>query len=129
MSRLLLDTHALLWAVAAPDRLSAPVRQHLLDPSTDLLVSAASAWEIATKHRLGKLPDAAVLLDGWDDALVQLRADPLPITHGDALRAGRYGTTHRDPFDRLLAAQAEHRGARLVTADAAFAAFPVTVLW
>lgn len=93
------------------------------------MVSAASAWEIATKHRLGKLPDAAVLLDGWDDALTQLRADPLPITHADARRAGRYDVAHRDPFDRLLAAQAEHSGARLVTADAAFAMFPVTGLW
>ena len=127
--RLLLDTHTLIWAIADPSRLSTRAREAILEDSNELVVSAGSAWEIATKHRIGNLPGAEQLLDAWADALGRLRAEPAPIEHAHALRAGRYTAAHRDPFDRLLAAHAELAAIPLVTADGAFAAFPVTTIW
>lgn len=129
MSRFLLDTHTLLWAVAAPSRLSHRAARTLEDDSNELVVSAASAWELSTKHRLGKLPDAERLLEDWDDVLGALVAQQVPITHQVALRGGSYASAHRDPFDRLLAAEAELSGVGLITADEAFADFPVKVIW
>lgn len=127
--RLLLDTHALIWAVGDPSRLSSRARELILEESNELVVSASSAWEIATKHRIGKLPGAERLLDTWDDALRRLRAEPAPLAHAHALRAGRYQVAHRDPFDRLLAAYAELAAIPLLTTDQAFAAFPITTIW
>ena len=129
MSRYLLDTHVLIWAVSLPSRLSQRAARAMSDETNELLVSAASAWEIATKHRLGKLPQGELLLDTWDDALRDLRATPLAIGHADARRAGLYASAHRDPFDRLLAAQAEIAGVGLITTDRAFADFPVRTVW
>ena len=129
MSRFLLDTHVLIWAVAAPARLSKRATRVMRDETNELLVSAASAWEIATKHRLGKLPQVEQLLDGWDDALRMLKAEPLAIGHTDARRAGLYAVAHRDPFDRLLAAQAELSGVGLITTDPAFSQFPIRTVW
>jgi PIN domain nuclease of toxin-antitoxin system len=127
--RLLLDTHALVWAVTDPARLSSLARQLIADESNELVVSAASAWEVATKHRIGKLPDAAPLLAQWDDVLRRLRAEPASVEHAEAVRAGSYEVAHRDPFDRLLAAHAELAGIPLLSADGAFAHFPVTIVW
>jgi PIN domain nuclease of toxin-antitoxin system len=127
--RLLLDTHALIWAVAEPARLSAVARQLIADESNELVVSAGSAWEVATKHRIGKLPDAAPLLAQWDDVLRRLRVEPAPVHHAEAVRAGGYEVAHRDPFDRLLAAHAELARIPLLSADGAFAHFPVTTIW
>lgn len=129
MSAFLLDTHVLLWATAEPSRLSPRVTRHLLDESSELLISAASAWEIATKFRIGKLPTAGPLLEQWNDTLARLRATPLPIDDAHARRAGLYRAEHRDPFDRLLAAQAELLGCPLVTIDAVFQEFPIATLW
>ena len=122
--RLLLDTHALLWALAEPSRLSRRGIQLLRDPSTAVLVSAASAWEIATKHRLGKLGGAGAILAGYKSHLAVLRAEELRISSAHALKAGAFSVEHRDPFDRMLAAQAILEGAPLLTDDAAFRAFP-----
>lgn len=129
MSRLLLDTHVLIWAVSEPARLSAGAARVLEDESNELLVSAASAWEIATKFRLGKLPQAELLLDGWEDMLVRLNGVSLAIRHAEARRAGLYASAHRDPFDRLLAAQAELAGVPLITTDPAFEDFPISTVW
>lgn len=129
MSSYLLDTHVLLWALAEPDKLSSAVTAHLTDESTELLVSAASAWEIATKFRIGKLPNARSLLDAWDDSIKRMRGTPLGIDSDHARRAGLYECEHRDPFDRLLAAQAELVGCPLLTIDDAFGQFPVTTIW
>lgn len=129
MTAFLLDTHVLLGAVASPSRLSGRAVRAIRNDSNRLLVSAASAWEIATKFRLGKLPGAELLLDGWEETLVVLRAQSVPIAHRVALRAGAYATSHRDPFDRLLAAEAELSGVGLITADTVFAEFPVSVIW
>ncbi|MFZ4652385.1 MAG: type II toxin-antitoxin system VapC family toxin [Rubrivivax sp.] len=126
--RVLLDTHALLWWWTDDPRLSAAARTVLVDRQHEVHVSAASAWEIATKARLGKLgiPQACerfaelVALDGFIH---------LPIQVAHSLRAGAYPQAHRDPFDRMLAAQAELDDLKLVTSDPALAAFPAERLW
>ncbi len=127
--RLLLDTHTFLWAVADPGQLPAPVRALLEDSDNELLVSAASAWEIATKHRLGKLDGAALLVDNYAQAITGLAATELAVTSAHALKAGSYPQPHRDPFDRMLAAQAEIEGVPLLSRDPALHAFGVEVLW
>jgi PIN domain nuclease of toxin-antitoxin system len=118
--RLLLDTHVLLWAWRDPARLSTTARELIEDASVELLVSAASAWEIATKHRLGKLPDASPIVLSYTRNLDRLGAHELPISSRHALAAGDLGWEHRDPFDRMLAAQSILDGLPLVTSDAAF---------
>jgi PIN domain nuclease of toxin-antitoxin system len=125
----LLDTHTLLWWLAEPERLSPLVHATLADPGQTVFLSAASAWEIATKHRLGRLPTAEVLLqDGW--ALMERQGfQPLPVSWSHGLRAGSYSMPHRDPFDRLLAAQAELEQLILITLDPALAPFPCQTLW
>ena len=117
----LLDTHALLWALTAPEQLGARARAVVEDPEVRLVVSAASAWELATKHRLGRLPQAEVLLGAYDSHLARLGAQELPIRSGHALLAGRLDWDHRDPFDRMLAAQAILEAIPLVSRDRAFA--------
>lgn len=122
--RLLLDTHVLLWALRDPGRLSAATAVLLRDRANELIVSAATAWEIATKHRIGKLPGAAGLLLAYSDNLRRLGATELPMTSRHALAAGQLDWDHRDPFDRMLAAQSVIEGLTLVTADPAFSAIP-----
>ncbi|MFH8250919.1 type II toxin-antitoxin system VapC family toxin [Microbacterium sp. B2969] len=119
--RLLLDTHALLWAVGAPARLSAEARELLEDRANELVVSSASAWEVATKFRLGKLPDAAVLVDDWAGVIGRLGAVEIAISARHALYAGSLVWEHRDPFDRVLAAQSVLESIPLVSADEVFA--------
>ncbi|MCX5937006.1 MAG: type II toxin-antitoxin system VapC family toxin [Cyanobium sp. LacPavin_0920_WC12_MAG_62_9] len=125
----LLDTHALLWWLAEPERLSSVVHATLADPAQPVFISAASAWEIATKHRLGRLPTAEVLLqEGWP--LMESQGfQSLPVSWIHGLRAGSYPMPHRDPFDRLLAAQAELEQLILITLDPALAPFPCQTLW
>lgn len=126
---LLLDTHALLWWLAEPDRLSPAAHQALADPGHRVHVSAATGWEIATKVRLGKLPAASELLDDLPQLLAAQGFEQLPITLRHGLHAGLYPMAHRDPFDRLLAAQAELGGLTLVSLDPALQAFPCRLLW
>jgi PIN domain nuclease of toxin-antitoxin system len=118
--RLLLDTHVLLWALRDPARLSDEASELIREPSHELVVSAATAWEIATKYRIGKLPDAAPILLGYSDYLDRLGAAELPITSRHALVAGQLDWAHRDPFDRILAAQCLLESLTLVTADVVF---------
>ncbi len=127
--RVLLDTHVVLWALTEPDRLSNRSRELLEDAHTEIVVSAASAWEVATKHRLGKLPNAGDLVDSFAEYLRELRAVDLPIRTEHALLAGRLAVEHRDPFDRMLAAQALCEQIPLISQDASFAAFPVSIVW
>jgi PIN domain nuclease of toxin-antitoxin system len=126
---LLLDTHALLWWLAEPDRLSPAAHQAIADPGHRVHVSAASGWEIATKVRLGKLPAASDLLDDLPQLIAAQGFEPLPVSLTHGLHAGRYPMAHRDPFDRLLAAQSELGGLTLVSLDPALQAFPCTLLW
>lgn len=104
--RLLLDTHALVWWWTDDKRLPAVARSAIASSDNAVLVSAASAWEIATKHRLGKWPEVAALLEGFDTSLRRSRFTSLPITHKHARLAGTLDGEHRDPFDRMLLAQA-----------------------
>lgn len=127
--KLLLDTHALLWTLEDNPRLSRMAREAISDPANELLVSAASAMEITTKHRLGKLPEAAKLAADWDRTLAHLRTTPLPITVRHAFRAGNLPFAHGDPFDRLLIAQAEIEGVALVSNERLFDSFGVQRLW
>ncbi len=126
----LVDTHVLLWALRDPTRLSAKATAIIEDPTMPVLVSAATAWEIATKHRVGKLPGVDGLVAGFEDTLREGLLTELPVTAGHALLAGRLEWSHRDPFDRILAAQAVSERVPLITSDAAFASVPeLDVVW
>ena len=115
--RALLDTHAFLWWLGDSERLSVPARSVMADEANAILVSAASAWEIATKVRLGKLAvREAVALD-LAGAVASQGFEELAISLADAERAGRLPGPHRDPFDRMLIAQAQVEGLVLVTSD------------
>ncbi|CAN5293878.1 type II toxin-antitoxin system VapC family toxin [soil metagenome] len=115
-----MDTHTYVWAVTAPQRLSTEARAALTNPANTLLLSAATLWEMAIRHRAGRWPEAESLLFQHDDLRARLGASDLPITAADAIRAGGLSWAHRDPFDRMLAAQALLSQATLVTRDVVF---------
>lgn len=117
---LLLDTHVLLWALTQPEKLTARARLLLADRKVDLFVSAASAWEIATKHRIGKLPGVERIMSDFEQHVDRLGAHTLSITPAHALAAGQLDWHHRDPFDRVLAAQAQLEQLPFMTADPVF---------
>lgn len=125
----LLDSHALLWWWFDPDLLSAAVRELLIDPATPVLVSAASVWELSLKHRQGKLPELHGAIADLPGLLQADGFEALPISLAHGLRAGGYSQPHRDPFDRMLAAQAELERLVLLTADPQLSAFPCQTLW
>jgi PIN domain nuclease of toxin-antitoxin system len=125
--KLLLDTHVFLWLQSSPERLGG----HLgivTDASNELSVSAASSWEIAIKYQIGRLelpeePDRYV-----PSRIHMIGARALPIEHSHALAVGTLPALHRDPFDRLLVAQAQLEGMTILTADEAVACYPVDTL-
>lgn len=128
--RALLDTHVLLWALMQPEKLSDAAREVILDRRTELLVSAVTGWEISTKVRLGKLPDASHLVHDYSAHVQRLRAISLPVTAEHSLLAGALRWEHRDPFDRMLAAQSMLENVPLITSDSALSALPVLqALW
>ncbi len=127
--RLLLDTHVFLWALMTPEKLLPATRAAIESPRNRLYVSAASAWEAATKARLGRLVGAEAAVEGFRSHIRRLGASELPITVEHALLAGRLSHSHRDPFDRMLAAQAMLEGLILVTADPVFTEMGVSTLW
>jgi PIN domain nuclease of toxin-antitoxin system len=127
--KLLLDTHTFVWRAVGSARLSARAALAIDDRANEVFVSAASAWEVSTKTRLGKLPEGTQVLLRFAATIADLYAEQLPMSVEHSLLAGSFGMEHRDPFDRMLAAQAATEGALLVTADPAFADFPVTTLW
>jgi PIN domain nuclease of toxin-antitoxin system len=126
---LLLDTHALLWWLVEPEKLSSLAQGAINDPAATVFVSAVSGWELATKVRLGKLPGAEGLLQDLPSLLQHQGFQPLPVQVHHGVHAGGYTQAHRDPFDRLLAAQAELEGLQLVSLDPALATFPCRLLW
>jgi PIN domain nuclease of toxin-antitoxin system len=125
----LLDSHVLLWWWFDPDRLTQGVQALLMDPTSEILVSAASVWELSLKHQLGKLPELAAVVGELPRYLQADGFQPLSISVAHGLRAGAYSQAHRDPFDRMLAAQAELEGLVLITADPQLATFPCQTLW
>lgn len=127
--RILLDTHALLWWLAGDDRLSPPAQRAIADEANEVFVSAASAWEIATKHRIGKLPGAGPLAVDFAREIQQQGFTPLPITLEHGQVAGALGGEHRDPFDRMLIAQAREEKMALVSNESAFDASDVPRVW
>lgn len=124
MNGYLLDTHTLLWAISEPARLGPLAIEIIEDRRNRLLVSAASAWEINTKARIGKLPGADAWLSTLDRQVDRLQASVLPISWEHATLSGRLDWPHRDPFDRMLAAQSLLESLTLLTADKAFQELP-----
>ena len=127
--KLLLDTHTLIWATSSPKLLSTSAASLILDRANEILISAASAWEIATKVRLGKLPEALRLEPNFSHSLDRAGYTPLPISVADALRGGRLPGPHRDPFDRILAAQALTLDIPILSLDPQLDAFGIHRIW
>ncbi len=127
--RLLIDTHALLWWLTDDPALPTSARKHLARAGNTVFVSSASAWEIATKFRIGKLPDAGDLLADFAGYMSRERFEPLAISTDHAVRAGLLPGPHKDPFDRMLIAQAQAENIPILSNDAAFDTYNVRRLW
>jgi PIN domain nuclease of toxin-antitoxin system len=127
--KLLLDTHAWLWWLLDDPGLPAVAKQAIQEPDSEVFISAVTAMELATKYRLGKLSKAGPMMSGYEQQVSADGFSHLPVSYHHTLRAGAYTVEHRDPFDRILAAQAELDGLTLVTRDPAFASFKVKTLW
>jgi PIN domain nuclease of toxin-antitoxin system len=127
--KVLLDTHALLWAVLSPAALTPQAAAIIADEANAVVVSAASAWEIATKVRIGKLAGAEMLEKNFLDVMEDAGYTLLPIDAADALRAGRLPGEHRDPFDRMIAAQALAGDLPIVSNDSQLDHFSVRRIW
>ena len=128
MKGILLDTHALLWFATGDEELSIVARD-AITTTNEVFVSAASAWEVRTKYRLGKLSAAAVLAHDLAAAVRRLELTELPITVADGDLAGALAGTHRDPFDRMLIAQSLNHELSLVSNESVFDYFGVTRIW
>lgn len=128
MTKVLLDTHALIWWLEGGGRLSTRARRVIADPEAMVLVSAASAWEIAIKHQAGKfrVPD---LIRDFPERLQQEGFVELPISIEHAVRAGTLSGKHKDPFDRVLIAQSQVEDAAMVTRDSWFRKYAVQCIW
>jgi PIN domain nuclease of toxin-antitoxin system len=122
--KLLLDAHVLLWWLSGDGRLGRKARAAIVEPRNSVFVSAATAWEIATKRALGKLRAPGDI----EDWLVGNNFRPLPIQVGEAVAAAELPLHHRDPFDRLLVAQAQMGGMTIVTGDENISRYDVPVL-
>ena len=127
--RLLLDTHALIWWLAGDEALSNRAREAIGEEANSIAVSAASAMEVATKFRIGKLPNAALLAQDFEAIIADQGFVGLAITLHHALRAGEMNIAHKDPFDRLLIAQAQSEDMVLISNEALFDGFAVKRLW
>lgn len=119
-NRYLIDTHILLWWIFNDPKLDQTSRNLIQNPQNQILVSSATAWEIATKNRIGKLPEAMELLKNYPAILKQARFLELSITTAHALRAGLLPIDHRDPFERMIMAQSELEQIPVITHDPAF---------
>ena len=127
--KVLLDTHALIWWLFDDPKLPLVARQAIQNARHDVLVSCVSAWEIATKHRLGKLAEAGDLPDRFEHYLTAARFAELPIRISHALMAGRLPGPHKDPFDRMLIAQGFVERLAIITGDPVFADYGAKVVW
>lgn len=127
--RLLLDTHCWLWSESAPERLAPDVQALLMDRENELLLSAASTWEVALKYALGKLALPEPPATYVPSRMARNALTALPIVPSHTLQAAALPPHHRDPFDRMLVAQAQLEGLTLVTADPQLTAYDVRLLW
>ncbi|GGZ13557.1 type II toxin-antitoxin system VapC family toxin [Novosphingobium colocasiae] len=127
--RLLLDTHALIWWLAGDQALSMTARTAIADADNAIFVSAASAMEVATKFRIGKLPDAVLLAQDFETIIAGQGFVALPISLHHARMAGEMNIPHKNPFDRLLIAQAQAEDMALVSNEVLFDGFAVKRLW
>lgn len=127
--QILLDTHALFWWLKNDPQLSAEAREAITSTDRSVFVSAVSALELGTKHRLGKLPGGHEIVSRYHELIARNGFELLDVTSEQAMRAALYSNTHRDPFDRILAAQSDLTGSTLVTRDPAFVHFPCRTLW
>jgi PIN domain nuclease of toxin-antitoxin system len=127
--RVLVDTRTFFWWVIDKPNLSFRARAVLADGENEVLVSPVVAWELATKARSGKWPEALALATGIASVIEENSFTPLAITIEHARTAGFLGIPHRDPFDRMLAAQSQIEGIPLVSADPVFRAFGTAIIW
>ena len=127
--RALLDTHAFLWWVADSTRLTSAAYRVIDNEANEIVVSAASAWEIATKYRLGRLPEAEAIATDVAGCIAEEGFEALAISVADAERSGRLPGLHGDPFDRILIAQALGHDMAIVSVDAEFDGYGVNRLW
>jgi PIN domain nuclease of toxin-antitoxin system len=127
--RFLLDTHVLLWWLFNDPRLSEKAVQAIGNPGHTILVSSASAWEISTKFRLGKLSGAEKVVKDLPGLLRKARMEVLPMNLDHALLAGSLANEYRDPFDRMLAAQTIIENVYLLTSDKVFGGFSLKIIW
>jgi PIN domain nuclease of toxin-antitoxin system len=116
----LIDTHILLWWLFDDPKLNSECRDIIRNPDLRIIVSSVSAWEIATKYRIGKLPEAKQIIEEYSQILARAKFIELAVTSAHALRAGSLPISHRDPFDRMLIAQAEVESLPIITYDPAF---------
>jgi PIN domain nuclease of toxin-antitoxin system len=127
--KLLVDTHIWLWMLTAPERMNEAARNAIANPANEVILSVASAWEVAIKHALGKLPLHAPPARLVEISVTMLGVNVLPIALDHALAAAALPQHHRDPFDRMLVAQAQLDGLTLVTADDVLRQYGGTLLW
>ena len=124
----LIDTHVLLWWLFNDSKLTAECQDIIRNPDHRIFVSSVSAWEIATKYRIGKLPEAKQIVEEYSQILQQSKFIELSVTSAHALRAGSLPISHRDPFDRMIMAQAELENFPVITYDQAFQTGPIQVI-
>jgi PIN domain nuclease of toxin-antitoxin system len=127
--RLLLDTHTLLWWWGEPEKLSRRALRLLKDPANEVRVSSASALEIGVKTRIGKLPRGKAIIKSWNKRIGEDGFGELPVSAGHALRAGIMPGKHRDPFDRLLAAQSLIEAMPVLGCDSAISDLGAKRVW
>jgi PIN domain nuclease of toxin-antitoxin system len=127
--RALLDTHALLWWLSDDPALTRAARKAIADTRNSLIVSAASAWEIATKVRLGRLPTAADLAADFTGHIEREGFALLSISGEHGIRAGLLPGPHKDPFDRVLIAQAQAENLPIISNEAVFESYGIRCLW
>ena len=125
----LLDTHIFLWWLAGDRKLSSKARKSIADMENEIFISSASAWEISTKYRIGRLPDVQPVVHNISAHIADQGFKELAITVDDSQRAGLLAGKHRDPFDRMLIAQSQSHNLVLITHDPIFRQFDVNTLW
>jgi PIN domain nuclease of toxin-antitoxin system len=129
ISPLLLDTNILIWAISASDKISSRARRAMSRPAVSLTVSTVSVWELLIKHQAGKLRLHSGLGEVLDEILYRSPWTIMPVTSEHLPVLASLPTLHKDPFDRLLIAQAQHEGMTIVTADEQIAKYEVRTVW